>query len=57
LVGLRPPDSTVTGVIVVTLSGGRMLREETYWNMPDVIEQLTAERAVAASSWGLTNRF
>ena|SRR5579871_2703328 len=48
--GTLPPTGrtgTVTGVIVVTLSGGRILREETYWNIPDLIEQLTRQRAAA----------
>jgi hypothetical protein len=50
--GTLPPSGrtgTVTGVIVVTLSGGRILREETYWNIPDLIAQLSPERTAAAA--------
>ena len=38
----------LTAVAVVTLRDGKILREETYWNVPDLIGQLVGPEAMAA---------
>jgi hypothetical protein len=38
---------TVSGVMIVTLKDGLILREETYWNIPDLIQQLIGQQAAA----------
>ena len=46
--GTLPPTGrsvTLTGVIVVTVTGGLIQREEAYWNVAELIEPLTAQMA------------
>ena len=31
---------TVDGVLIATVENGRILREETYWNVPDLLAQI-----------------
>ena len=48
--GTLPPTrrrGTVSGVMIVTLKDDLILREETYWNFPALIEQLTGQQAAA----------
>jgi hypothetical protein len=48
--GVLPPSGrrgSVTGVMVATIRHGLIVREETYWNIPDLIGQLTGHQAAA----------
>ncbi len=48
--GTLPPTrrkGAVQGVSVVTLKDGMIQREETYWNLPDLIVQLTGQPVAA----------
>lgn len=48
--GTIPPSGRtgkITAVAVVTIRDGKIHREETYWNIPDLIEQITDMQAAA----------
>lgn len=41
--GAIPPTgkkATIDGVLITTIHGGKIVREETYWNIPDLLAQL-----------------
>jgi ketosteroid isomerase-like protein len=49
--GTMPPSGrrgSVTGVMVATIRDGKIFREESYWNVPDLIEQLSGPQQAAA---------
>ena len=41
--GAIPPTgkkASVDGVLITTIKAGKIVREETYWNVPDLLAQL-----------------